>query len=75
MRFDPPSDRPFRRANPTDRPDERARGSDAPDGCGSALTPERHAVIRQRVLSGAYNASGVIDEVARRLLDSGDLAR
>lgn len=44
-----------------------ARGSD------SGLTPERTAQIRQRVLDGAYNSLSVVDEVARRILGSGDL--
>ena len=40
---------------------------------GAALTPERSAQIRQRVLDGAYNSLAVVDEVARRVLGSGDL--
>jgi len=38
-----------------------------------SLTPMRAAAIRARVLSGAYDTLGVVDSVARRLLDSGDL--
>src|SRR5919202_487343 len=38
------------------------------------LTPERVAEIRRRVLERAYDALGVVDEVARRLLASGDLS-
>jgi hypothetical protein len=75
MRLDPPSDRSSRRASPTDRPDEHAPGNVAPERRASELTAERHAEIRRRVLNGAYNGSGVIDEVARRLLASGDLSR
>lgn len=45
-----------------------ARGN--PD---AGLTPERTAQIRQRVLDGAYNSLAVVDEVARRILGSGDL--
>ncbi|MEO8620958.1 MAG: hypothetical protein ABI625_07825 [bacterium] len=45
-----------------------ARGRD-----DSALSPERTAQIRQRVLDGAYNSLSVIDHVARRILVSGDL--
>ncbi|MEP6999255.1 MAG: hypothetical protein ABI969_02170 [bacterium] len=37
------------------------------------LSPERTAQIRQRVLDGAYNSQSVIDQVARRILASGDL--
>jgi hypothetical protein len=40
---------------------------------GSPLTPERVAELRERVRSGAYDAAEVVDEVARRLLASGDL--
>lgn len=46
-----------------------ARGADAPGG----LDPARAASIRGRVLSGAYDTLEVVDSVARRLLDSGDL--
>ena len=38
-----------------------------------ALSAERSAQIRQRVLDGAYNSLGVVDEVARRIIQSGDL--
>jgi hypothetical protein len=40
---------------------------------GTALSAERIAEIRQRVLDGAYNSLSVVDEVARRILGSGDL--
>ena len=46
-----------------------AREGDAPSG----LDPARAASIRGRVLSGAYDTLEVVDSVARRLLDSGDL--
>jgi hypothetical protein len=39
----------------------------------AGLSPERTAQIRQRVLDGAYNSIAVVDEVARRILGSGDL--
>lgn len=39
----------------------------------AGLSPERTAQIRQRVLDGAYNSLAVVDEVARRVLGSGDL--
>ena len=38
-----------------------------------ALDPARAERIRERVLSGAYDTLEVVDAVARRLLDSGDL--
>lgn len=39
----------------------------------AGLTPVRTAQIRQRVLDGAYNSLAVVDDVARRILGSGDL--
>ncbi len=47
-----------------------ARGDTPPS---SGLDPARAARIRDRVLSGAYDTLEVVDAVARRLLDSGDL--
>jgi len=38
-----------------------------------AAGPERTAEIRKRVLQGAYNSMGMVDQVARRILSSGDL--
>jgi hypothetical protein len=38
-----------------------------------SLSPARRDAIRQRVLEGAYNQQSVIDQVAQRLLRSGDL--
>lgn len=46
-----------------------ARGGDQASG----LDPARAARIRGRILSGAYDTLEVVDAVARRLLDSGDL--
>jgi negative regulator of flagellin synthesis FlgM len=42
-----------------------------PDSAG--LDPARSARIRGRILSGAYDTLEVVDALARRLLDSGDL--
>jgi hypothetical protein len=39
----------------------------------SALTPERVADLRRKVLEGAYNQTGVVEQVANRLLSSGDV--
>ena len=39
----------------------------------TGLDPARAARIRGRILSGAYDTLEVVDAVARRLLDSGDL--
>ena len=46
----------------------RDSGTDA-----STLDPSRVGRIRERVLSGAYDTLEVVDAVARRLLDSGDI--
>lgn len=53
----------------------RARAAHATeqDTAAEALSPERHASIRQSVLEGAYNSVQVVDEVARRILARGDL--
>lgn len=37
------------------------------------LSPERVAEIRQRILGGAYNSVEVVEEVARRMLERGDI--
>jgi negative regulator of flagellin synthesis FlgM len=39
----------------------------------TGLDPARAEQIRGRILSGAYDTLEVVDAVARRLLDSGDL--
>lgn len=51
-----------------------ARESDALDAKGrTELSPERVGEIRQRILEGAYNSMHVVDEVARRMLERGDI--
>jgi hypothetical protein len=52
---------------------DAGRALAARDRNNTALSPERTAQIRQRVLDGAYNSLSVIDHVARRILVSGDL--
>jgi hypothetical protein len=53
---------------------DAGRALAARDGDAAAeLTPARAASIRGRVLSGAYDTLEVVDSVARRLLESGDL--
>lgn len=46
-----------------------------PDAAGDIedLDPARIDDIRDRIASGVYDAPAMIDELARRLLDSGDL--
>ena len=39
----------------------------------SVLTPERVAAIREKILNGAYNSVEVVDQVARKMLASGDI--
>jgi hypothetical protein len=48
-----------------------ARGDDTTKASG--LDSSRTEQIRGRILSGAYDTLDVVDAVARRLLDSGDL--
>ena len=51
----------------------RALAEQRTESAQPALSSERAAQIRMRVLEGAYNSLDVVDEVARRILDSGDL--
>jgi len=37
------------------------------------IDPERAATIRRRLREGSYDAPEVLDEVVRRILESGDL--
>lgn len=39
----------------------------------SDLDPQKEAQIRQRIVDGAYDSLEIVDQVARRILDSGDL--
>lgn len=43
------------------------------DGPREALSPERISQIRQRILEGAYNSVEVVEEVAKRMLERGDI--
>ena len=45
-------------------------GVEAPRG---DFSPERVALIREKILSGAYNSLEVVDQVARKMLASGDI--
>ncbi len=40
---------------------------------GTALTEQRIAEIRQNVLQGAYDSTHVVDQVAKKILASGDV--
>lgn len=50
----------------------RASESVSPSG-RLELTAERVGEIRQRILEGAYNSLDVVDDVARRMLERGDI--
>ena len=51
-----------------------ARETDSLEAKGrTELSPERVGQIRQRILEGAYNSVQVVDEVARRMLERGDI--
>ena len=57
--------------NSGDAPVLRAIRGDA----RAELSSDHIAEIRQRIRHGAYNAPEIADQVARRLLSSGDLER
>ena len=50
----------------------RAMAAKGAEGSGE-MSADRVAELRERVLSGAYNSLDVVDKVARRLLDAGDV--
>jgi hypothetical protein len=39
------------------------------------ITPRRLAELRERIVSGFYDSPEVLDRVARRIFDSGELGR
>lgn len=47
---------------------QQAEGSGRPE-----LSAERIGEIRERILTGAYNSVEVVEEVARRMLERGDI--
>jgi anti-sigma28 factor (negative regulator of flagellin synthesis) len=53
----------------------RALAAQAANGAteSEGLSPERVDQIRQRILQGAYNSTEVVDQVARRMLERGDI--
>jgi anti-sigma28 factor (negative regulator of flagellin synthesis) len=50
-----------------------AGGPDASQGARAPLTAERVDELRKKVLEGAYDQAHVVDQVAKRLLASGDV--
>jgi hypothetical protein len=61
-------DQSQRRTAPTRRPATRFA-----DKAGDELSEEQIETLRRRIADGAYNSREVAEEVARRLLESGDL--
>jgi negative regulator of flagellin synthesis FlgM len=51
----------------------RALAAQATTPGRSELSPERIAEVRERILSGAYNSLDVVEEVARKMLATGDI--
>ena len=50
-----------------------AQGVEGPSAAGGELAPERVALIREKILSGAYNSLDVVEQVAKKMLASGDI--
>ena len=40
---------------------------------GGSLSPERTQELRKKVLEGAYNSLNVVDQVAKRIIERGDV--
>jgi negative regulator of flagellin synthesis FlgM len=68
-----PSAAPVAARNDQVQISDAGRALAARDSSKTSLDPARAAQIRQRVLDGAYNSLSVVDEVANRILKSGDL--
>ena len=67
-------------SSPVDRGDKvqisdagRALAAQAASDAGGELTPERISEIRDRIMSGAYHSLEIVDQVARKMLESGDI--
>lgn len=50
-----------------------AQETEGVQGARAALSAERIGEIREKILSGAYNSVEVVEEVARRMLERGDI--
>ena len=61
------------RVERSDRVDISSEGRALVAAEAAGVSPDRIEQIRQRLVSGFYDASQVADEVAQRLLESGDL--
>jgi len=66
----------MRRREEAEDQDTKATGADRPptrrDASRPDASPERIEEIRQKILDGAYNSLENIEQVARRILSSGD---
>lgn len=51
----------------------RALAANAANETSGALSAERITDVRRQILSGAYNSLDVVDQVARKMLASGDI--
>ena len=52
---------------------DAARALQSGSAAGGPLTPERTAELRKKVLEGAYNSLNVVDHVAKRIIERGDV--
>ena len=50
-----------------------AQGVDGASSARGELAPERVALIREKILAGAYNSLDVVEQVAKKMLESGDI--
>jgi negative regulator of flagellin synthesis FlgM len=50
-----------------------SRGADATSPSNNSLSPEKIAEYRQKILGGAYDSLEVVEQVARKMLTSGDI--
>ena len=51
----------------------RALAGELQGGASTGLSAERTAELRRKVLEGAYSSMSVVDQVAQRILDRGDI--
>jgi negative regulator of flagellin synthesis FlgM len=52
---------------------DAARAALAGKATGGSLSPERTSELRKKVLEGAYNSLNVVDHVAKRIIERGDV--
>jgi negative regulator of flagellin synthesis FlgM len=73
---DAPKTQPTGGAPATARRSDSVQISDAGralSGASGSLSPDRVAELRKKVLEGAYNSTHVVDQVAKRILERGDV--